>query len=75
MFCFDDIVYHLENAEMTPELHDDLINFSFNKLWGHWGVKKSDPAWNYVNMHNFLECLKRLVCHHIYSCVLCIFIL
>jgi len=25
-------VYHLENAEMTPELQDNLINFSFDNL-------------------------------------------
>ena len=29
---FDNTMYHLKNAEITPELHDDLINFSFEKL-------------------------------------------
>ena len=24
--------YHIEYAEITPELHDDLISFSFDKL-------------------------------------------
>ena len=25
-------MYHIANAEITPELHDDLIGFSFDKL-------------------------------------------
>ena len=32
MYVYRDITYHIKNAEITPELHDDLINFSFVKL-------------------------------------------
>jgi len=31
-FGFHNATYHIKNAEITPELHDDLINFSFHKL-------------------------------------------
>jgi len=73
--CYYNIVYHLENAEMTPELCDDLINFSLNDFWDINKSKIAHSGWNYiVSTHDFsaafLECLKRLVCHHIYSCVL-----
>jgi len=72
----DDIFYHLENAEMTPELCDDLINFSFNNLSD---VAKHSSHPNSYDVHHFapffLGCLKKLVCYHIYSCILCIFIL
>ena len=77
--CFCSTFYHLENAEMTPELCDDLIKFSFDILWDLNKPKMHDSDWEYVNVHNFsptfLGCLKRLVCHHIYLCILCIFIL
>jgi len=71
-----DVVYHLQNAEMTPELCDDLINFSFNNV-----IKSTihDSNWEYVTAHDFsppfLGYLKRLVCHHIYLRIVCIFIL
>jgi TPP-dependent 2-oxoacid decarboxylase len=32
IFIFNNTTYYIENAEITPELHDDLINFSFDKL-------------------------------------------
>ena len=67
------IVHNLENAEMTPELLDDLVNFSVDDLWN---VHEHYDARNHV--HNFLpaliQCLKKLVCYYIYLCVLCIFI-
>ena len=31
-FGFHNTAYHIKNAEITPELHDDLISFSFDKL-------------------------------------------
>jgi hypothetical protein len=66
-----DIVYHLENVEMTPELCDDLTNFSFGNLWDV--DKRMSHESPRANIHNFppafLECLKRLVCYHIYSCL------
>ena len=77
--CYYSAVYHLEKAEMTPELCDDLINFSFDDLWDLNKPKMHDSDWEYVNVHNFssafLGCLKRLVCRHIYLCTLHIFIL
>jgi hypothetical protein len=76
--CYYNIVYHLENAEMTPELCDDLINFSFNNL-SDVTKHNDEPHPMGYNVHYFaplfLECLQRLVCYHIYSCILCIFIL
>ena len=68
-----DIVYHLENVEMTPELYDDLTNFSFDNLWDV-DIRMSHESPR-ANIHNFppaiLECLKMLVCYHIYSVGLC----
>jgi hypothetical protein len=64
-----DIIYHLENAEMTPELCDDLINFSFDNLWDVTKFTRHNSDWEYVTAHDFsptfLGCLKRLVCYHI----------
>ena len=71
--------YHLENAEMTPELRDRLINFSFDSLQDV--VKESkqfDDDWvrfAHDFSTQFLEGLKRLVRYHFYSCVLHIFII
>ena len=77
--CCNSIVDHLENAEITPELCDDLINFSFNDLWDVNKPEVHDSDRDYVNIHilssRILGCLKRLVCYHIYFCILCIFIL
>ena len=78
--CYRDIVYYLENAEMTPELCDDLTNFSFDNIWDVGISELPDPIWyRYYPIHNFsgaiLECLKMLVCHHVYPCVFSIFIL
>ena len=69
--CYYNTVYHLENAEMTPELCDDLINFSFDNLWDVIKSRMHESDWEYVTAHNFspifLECLKKLVCYRIYS--------
>jgi hypothetical protein len=74
-FGFHDTVRHLENAEMTTELHDDLINFSFDNLHN---VFKNCQIQHPETIHDifhfvppFLECLKKLVCHHLHSCILC----
>jgi hypothetical protein len=32
LICYYNIIYHLENAEITPELCDDLITLSFDDL-------------------------------------------
>ena len=32
IFVFYNTVWHLENAEMTPELHDDLTDLSLDNL-------------------------------------------
>ena len=78
-FGFDNLVYQLEKADMTPELYDELVNFSFDSLRDV--VKeytKLDNRWE-RSAHRFsarfLECLKRLVRYHFYSSVLRIFII
>ena len=59
---------------MTPELCDDLINFSFDSLQDVLKESQECIPWP-GSVHNFsppfLECLKQLVCFHFYSCVLC----
>jgi len=57
---------------MTPELCDDLINFSLKDFWGVNKSKIDNSHWNYfMSMHDFsaafLERLKRLVCRHMFS--------
>jgi hypothetical protein len=68
------VVYHLENAEMTPELQDDLINFSFDNLqnvFRKFHIHNPDEDYNiYYFSRRFSECLKKLVCHHFCSSVL-----
>ena len=58
---------------MTPELYDDLTNFSFDNLWDV--DKRMSHESPRPNIHNFppaiFECLKMLVCYHIYSFGLC----
>jgi len=77
--CYGSTIYHLENAEMTPELCDDLFNFSFDNIWDVNKPKMYDSDWTYVDVHNFsarlFGCAKRLVCRQIYLCILCVFIL
>jgi len=72
-----DLVYHLDNAEMTPELCHDLINFSFVCLRDFVEeINKRYNCWYTVHafVARFLNCLKRLVCSHFYSYVFCILI-
>ena len=79
VFGFRHTTYHLENAEMTIELRDDLMNFSLTNL--HNALKNHQTQHldtNYNTFHfvpPFLECLKQLVCRHFHSCVLSIYIL
>ena len=76
LMSHQDLIYHLDNAEMTPELYHDLMTFSFNCLWQHF-VKRYDngPCFNVHGFTaKFLNCLKRLVRYHFYSCVFRIFI-
>jgi hypothetical protein len=67
-------VYHLENAEMTPELQDDLMNFSFDNLrdvFENHHIQNPDKYYNLCYFApSLLECLKKLVCHHSCSSVL-----
>jgi len=72
-FGFYSTVYHLDNAEMTPELQDDLINFSFDKLQdvlNNYHIQNPDCCNIYHFAPTFLECLKRLVCNHFCSSAL-----
>jgi hypothetical protein len=70
MISHRNIVHNLENAEMTLALCDDLVNFSFDNLWN----VKDFPELAQTFPPLLIECLKRLVCYHIYLYVLCIFI-
>ena len=81
MFKIGDVnlVYQLDNAEMTPELCHDMNNFSFYCLLDVIKeFQKHDKNWNRgLTVHlftpRFLKCLKRLVRYHFYSCVLLVF--
>jgi len=67
-FC---MVYYLKNAEMTAGLQDDLIHFSFDKLQNSFknlhtqNFGENDNVFDFAP--SFLECLKKLVCHHFCS--------
>jgi len=64
---------------MSTELHNDLINFSFEKLYNVFkNYQTHNPDSGYTMLHfvpSFLECLRKLVCYHFHSCVLCILVL
>ena len=59
---------------MTTELRDDLINFSFHDLQDVFkNYQTHNPNSHYTISRfvpTFLVCLKRLVCHYFYSCIL-----
>jgi len=62
---------------MTTELHDDLINFSFNDLYDVFKNNQTHEPDSYLTIFDFvlpfLKCLKELVRHHDSSSpVLCI---
>jgi len=71
VFC---TVYHLENAEMTPELQDDLINFSFHNIQDAFKIFRTQHRHSCHSIcyftPSFLQCLKKLVCSHFCSSVL-----
>jgi len=76
--AYVDLVYHLDNAEMTPELCHDLTYFSFDCLQDViQGIKKCRDG-SFYSLHfltpPFIEHLKRLVRYHFFSCVLCVLI-
>jgi len=76
---FEDLVDHLDNAEMTPELCHDLINFSFDCLQDFVKeIKKLEHGDVESTVHGyaayFLGCLKRLVRYNSYPCILRILI-
>ena len=71
LFC---VIYYLKNAEMTPELHDNLIYFPFDNLQNvikKLHLQHPDMGFNICYFSSpFLGCLKKLVCHHFCSPVL-----
>jgi hypothetical protein len=61
-------IHHCKNAEMTPELCDDLANISFDKLQDVINtINTVGPIRNPNNLHifipSFLFRLKRVVCY------------
>jgi hypothetical protein len=74
MLAYDNTTYHLENAEMTTELREDLINFSFDILYNVFKNYQTHNPTHRLTIHRFippfLECLKKLVCYHFHSCIL-----
>jgi hypothetical protein len=77
-FGFSDTMYHLKNAEMTAELCDDLVNFSFDNLHDVFkNYQTQYPNSYYTIFHfvpRFLECLKMMVCDHPLSHAFCILV-
>ena len=59
IFVFYNTVWHLENAEMTPELHDDLTDLSLNNLRDFFKITYPNRLRNFIVC--FLNCLKKLV--------------
>ena len=63
---------------MTSELCDDLINFSFDNLHDVFENYHTHDPTSRLTIHHFvppfLECLKKLVCYHFHSCILCILV-
>ena len=73
-----DLIHHLDNAEMTPELCHDLINFSFDCLQDFLTKRKKYDGGQYSSIQGvtarYLNSLKRLVRYHFHSCDFRIFI-
>ena len=59
VFVVNNTSRYLENAEMTPELHDDLINLSFDNLLNFFKIVHLDFLRSFIV--RFLKCLKTLV--------------
>ena len=66
-FGYYNTPYHFQNAEMTPELRDDLINFSFDNLQDVfencqiWSPDRTYSVLTFLPL--FLIALKKLVCY------------
>jgi len=67
-------IHHIKNAEITPELHDDLISFSFDKLQDVFKNnytlipdRRGDTLITFIP--HLLVDLKRLVCYRFYPCM------
>ena len=60
IFVFHNTSRFLENAEMTRELHDDLINLSFDNLHDFF-FKARYPNDLRLFIARLLNCLKKLV--------------
>jgi hypothetical protein len=65
-FSLYNTIYQFENAEMTPQLCDDLINFSFDDLQDaieSCHIWNSDMIYSILILLPFLlAVLKKLVC-------------
>ena len=59
IYIFYNTFRHLENAEMTPELHDDLINLSLDNLLYFFKITYPNNLRFFIV--RFLHCLKTLV--------------
>jgi len=59
VFVVNNTSRYLENAEMTPELHDDLINLSFDNLLNFFKIVHLGFLRSFIV--RFLKCLKTLV--------------
>ena len=57
IFIFYNTFLYLQNAEMTPELHDNLINLSFDNLLDFFEITNILRPF----IVRFLNCLKMLV--------------
>jgi hypothetical protein len=58
-FIFYSTFWHLENAEMTPELHDDLTDLSLDNFRDFFKITSPDHLCIFIV--RFLNCLKKLV--------------
>jgi len=59
--CSMEIIPHCESAEITPELRDDLINFSSDKLVDAFSVSPFRIGMSFTFIPSFLSGLKKLV--------------
>jgi len=59
IFIFYNTFRHLENAEMTPELHDDLVNLSLDNLLDFFKITYPNHLRLFIVL--LLSCLKTLV--------------
>ena len=79
-FCFHSTAYHIKNAEIAPELHHDLISFSFDKLQdvfeNHCSPIPDQFGYTFlIFIPNLLADLKQLVWYRFHSHMKLIYIL